>query len=156
MSVVASLDSLPAEERLTFLHEAARQVVYDDPDRALGIGYLSLKEAREQQDPAATSVAFMDIGLAYYFSGDYHNALRNYQESLAIARDLNDKFNMANAYNNIGVLYFVWGEHDKALDYYFRALAIRLDMDDVHGIGQGYNNVANIYHTGFALFINMC
>ena len=70
MSVVASLDSLQTEERLDFLHNLARQVVRDDPERALGIANLSLELASEQQDPAAIEVAYMDIGLAHYFLGD--------------------------------------------------------------------------------------
>jgi len=147
MSVVAVLDSLPAEERLSYLHDTIRRVGYDDPEQALGIGKIALEEAHRQQDPAAINVAFMDIGLAHYFLGDYRNALRNYQEGLAIARDLNNKAKMAIANNNIGVLYFVWGEHDTALEHYLLTLDLYLGTGNPTGAANCYNNIAGIHQT---------
>jgi C4-dicarboxylate-specific signal transduction histidine kinase len=141
------LRSLPPKERLEFLQGEVRRTMRNDPRLAIDIAHRSLNLAIDLNDKAARVQALMDIGVAHYYLGDYHNALRRYEEALALAEDLGDKVRVGNAVNNIGILFFVWGEHDRALEYYLRALALRLETEDTEGAASCYNNIAAVHHT---------
>jgi tetratricopeptide (TPR) repeat protein len=147
LAVETAAASLAPEERLDFLQEEVAKKLRNDPRLAMGIARLSLAQATLVDNAIAQNQALMDIGVAHYFLGDYHNSLRKYEEALVIAEDLGDKVRVGNAVNNIGILYFVWGEHDRALEYYLRALALRLETDDERGAASCYNNIAGVHHT---------
>ncbi len=147
LAVEASAAGLPPEERLEFLQSEVRKTLRNDPRLAMAVARLSLAQATRTGNGVGQNQALMDIGVAHYYLGDYHNALRIYEEALVIAENLGEKVRVGNAVNNIGILYFVWGEHDRALDYYLRALALRLETDDKSGAASCYNNIAGVHHT---------
>jgi len=147
MAVEATLARIPAAERLTFLQGEVRRTMRNDPRLALAIARRSLVAATELGDAAGRNQAFMDIGTALYYLGDYRNALRRYEEALVIAEDLGNNAQIGHALNNIGVLYYVWGEHDIALEYYLRALTLHLESNDTAQTASSYNNIAGVHHT---------
>ena len=147
LAVETQLADLHPEEHLEFLRTEVLKTLRNEPRLAIAIARRYLAVATEQGDPTAQNQALMDIGVAHYFMGDYHNALRSYEEALVIAEEIGDNVRVGNAVNNIGILYFVWGEHDRALDYYLRALSLRLETDDTSGAASCYNNIAGVHHT---------
>ena len=91
MAVEATLNRLPAAERLSFLQTEVLRTLRNDPRLALAIARRTLVVATELNNVVAQNQSLMDIGVALYFLGDYRNALRRYEEALVIAETLGDK-----------------------------------------------------------------
>ncbi len=147
MAVEATLSRMPAGERLEFLADTVQRTMRNDPRLALAIARRSRDEAMALGDDRALLMAWRNCGVANYYLGDYRDALRSYEEAMAISEDLADTSMITNTTINIGVLYFVWGEHDLALEYYLRALDFASFLGHEEGLANIYNNVAAVHHT---------
>lgn len=65
------------------------------------------------------------LGYAHYCLGNFREAVRYYDQDLALAKDLQDKMNMGRAYCNLGLAHLALGNLDTALECqkYFLAIA---------------------------------
>jgi serine/threonine protein kinase/tetratricopeptide (TPR) repeat protein len=86
------------------------------------------------------------VGVAYRKLNKPDEALRNYQESLAIARRLGEKGAMARNLNEMGQLLYGVGKSDEALRNYQDALKLRRDIGDKQGIGETLIDLGNLYN----------
>lgn len=79
------------------------------------------------------------IGYAHYCIGNYREAVRYYDQDLALAKDLQDKMNMGRAYCNLGLAHLALNQLDTSLECqkYFLAIAHMT------------NNTAGIIHKMF-------
>jgi tetratricopeptide (TPR) repeat protein len=98
-----------------------------------------------------TISSYNDIGIVYYFIGEYDKALEYYEKALEIKEAIYGEYNLSNAtsYNNIGLIYYHhYGDYDKALEYYLKALSLWEDFlgkDDTN-TAISYNNVGEVYN----------
>lgn len=67
----------------------------------------------------------MVSGYAHYCIGNYREAVRYYDQDLALAKDLQDKMNMGRAYCNLGLAHLALGQLETSLECqkYFLAIA---------------------------------
>jgi serine/threonine protein kinase/Tfp pilus assembly protein PilF len=86
------------------------------------------------------------VGIAYRKLNKPDEAMRNYQESLAITRRLGEKAAMARSLNEMGQLLYGVGKSDEALKNYQDALKLRRDMGDKKGIGDTLIDLGNLYN----------
>jgi tetratricopeptide (TPR) repeat protein len=56
------------------------------------------------------------LGYAHYCLGNYKEAVRYYDQDLALAKDLQDRNSMARAYCNLGLAHLALGAHATALE----------------------------------------
>jgi len=91
--------------------------------------------------------AYNNIGLSYYYRGNYPEALNNYFISKKIREEIGDKKGIAFSYNNIGLVYAHLGNYPEALKNHFAALKIREEIADKSAIAGSYNNIGNIYYS---------
>ena len=141
------LQSLPDQEQIDWLHQEIQRTMRNDPKHAMILARRALAISEERADDRARFHALLQIGVSYYYQGQYKPALRYYENALALTEQMEDKSLAASARNNIGVLYFVWGEHNEALEHYLEALTILLELDDTEGIARAYNNIAGVHQT---------
>jgi serine phosphatase RsbU (regulator of sigma subunit) len=100
--------------------------------------------------------AYYNIGIDYFFQGDYHKALDCFFKTLVLLEQhgkqqtLTDKGVEANVLQSVGAAYFKQGDYAKALDYYFKALKTADELRDksiistvLSGIGITYRYQAN-------------
>jgi signal transduction histidine kinase len=147
MVLADTMEGMEPSERVQFLREEVRLTLRNDPRRALELAVEFLAAAEEADDDAARHQAYLDIGVAHYFMGEYMEALRHYEFAMEVAVELGDKQFISKTRNNIGVLYFVWGEHDLALENYLQGLALQLEVGDKVGAARSYNNIAGVHQT---------
>lgn len=64
-------------------------------------------------------------GYAHYCIGNFREAVRYYDQDLALAKDLQDKMNMGRAYCNLGLAHLALGQLETSLECqkYFLAIA---------------------------------
>jgi serine/threonine protein kinase/tetratricopeptide (TPR) repeat protein len=86
------------------------------------------------------------VGVAYRKLGKPEEAMRNYQESLAIMRHLGEKSAMARSLNEMGQLLYGIGKSDDALIDYQDALKLRREIGDNLGIGETLIDLGNLYN----------
>jgi tetratricopeptide (TPR) repeat protein len=76
--------------------------------------------------------------------GNTKEALKYYEQSLAIHLKNNRKASAANCYNNIGAVYDWLGKYKQAQDYFLKGLKIYEELKDKGGIAFSYNNIATV------------
>jgi CHAT domain-containing protein/Tfp pilus assembly protein PilF len=89
--------------------------------------------------------AVHEVGLVYYYKGQYDKAQIFYQQSLALKEKLKDTVGIALSLNDIGRLYFVQGKSFQALETHTRSLAIKEKDRDKPGIASSLNNIGMVY-----------
>ncbi len=105
---------------------------------------LILAERLEYKKGIANSCS--NIGMMYYYKGDYDKALAFDLKSLNIHIELGDKLRIALLYDKIGVLYYDKGDYKKALPYLLKSLKIYKEIKNKQGIGNLYNNIGLLYY----------
>ena len=81
---------------------------------------LSLK----MDNPVMAASAWNGIGVVYYDKGDFQNALKAWEEGLAIARKVGAQQRVAAFTSNVGNIYYERGKMDEARRHYQEALDI--------------------------------
>lgn len=101
------------------------------------------------EQPAATNprkVALLHFkGCFYQQKGEFDDALKFFQKSLALSNEIGSKGDISLAQNGIGTTYWRKGELDKALKYFQTSLALRQEVGNKQDIAGSLNNIGNIY-----------
>src|SRR6218665_223275 len=119
-------------------------------DSALSYAGLARDKASA---PAAKSASFKrglgraynNVGLVYYYRGNYPEALKNQLAALSIQEAAGDRQGMANSYNHMGMVNYGQGYYDEALKCHEASLKIKKTINDRKGICASYVNIGNIY-----------
>ncbi len=85
-------------------------------------------------------------GIAYGMLNKPDDALRNYNESLAIKKQIGDKRGEAASLEEIASVEDSSGHPDEALASYKESLALRRAIDDTSGIGNTLIDMGSFYH----------
>lgn len=71
---------------------------------------------QELHDVEGEAKACHFLGYAHYCLGNFREAVRYYDQDLALAKDLQDKMNMGRAYCNLGLAHLALGNLETALE----------------------------------------
>jgi serine phosphatase RsbU (regulator of sigma subunit) len=88
--------------------------------------------------------AYNSNGRLFMNTGDYRQALEQYNISLQLRQEINDDKGIANSFNNIAIVYNNQGNLEKALGYHQKALDVRQKMGDKFGIAMSFHNIGVI------------
>ena len=115
-------------------------------DTALHHSTAALQLSQKLNFKNGIASSYHNIGLVYYYQGDYPKALDCYLKALKMAEELGDKEGIANRLGNIGLVYSNQGDYPKALDYCLKALKMANELGDkkniaiwLGSIGSGYS-----------------
>lgn len=113
-----------------------------------GRGWLArvLAEANAQAHIPTRAKALLGAGVLAYSQGDYAEARRLYEESLALRRELGDKQNIAASLNNLAVLAYEQGDYAEARTLHEESLALRRELGDKQSIAASLNNLGLVAH----------
>lgn len=78
--------------------------------------YTNLCVQQELHDVEGEAKACHFLGYAHYCLGNFREAVRYYDQDLALAKDLQDKMNMGRAYCNLGLAHLALGNLETALE----------------------------------------
>jgi tetratricopeptide (TPR) repeat protein len=88
------------------------------------------------------SIALVNMGLIFKLYGQNDQALKLYEQSLAIKQRIGDRQGEGATLNNISQIYDAKGDYDTALRYLEQSLAITQQIGDRKGEGATLNNLA--------------
>ena len=78
----------------------------------------------------AESILLNNVALVYHDVGEYANAIRAYEESLAIAREQADRRNQAKTLQNLGAVYLDMGQYEQALSLTHESISLAKAVGD--------------------------
>ena len=100
---------------------------------------------RELGDRAGEGSTLNDIGLVILNQGRYAEALKQFQQVLAIRQEIGDRVGEAGSLNDVGLVYFYQDRYAEALEQFQQSLAIRREIGDRAGEGTTLNNIGSVY-----------
>ena len=62
--------------------------------------------------------AYYNLGRAYYFLEDLHQAIEYLEQYLSIAEEVGDRAGVGRAYKKLGCAYVSLGEYQRAIEYH--------------------------------------
>ena len=77
--------------------------------------------------------------------GKQEEALKYYEQALAIRREVGNRSGEGTTLNNLGVVYDALGKKEEALKYYEQALASSREVGNRSGEGTTLNNLGKVY-----------
>ena len=92
------------------------------------------------------ALAYKNLGLAFYYKGEYRTAVENFQQSLNTYEQLKDQTGIANILNNMAAIYGEQGNEEKALEFALRSLSISEKLANKLRIYTALNTIATIYY----------
>jgi eukaryotic-like serine/threonine-protein kinase len=127
---------------------ASGRVANKSGDPKTGLDFLSraLPLATELDNQAQKASILQATGIAYTALDRPDDALRNYQESLAIKKQIGDKRGEAASLNQMADILDRQGKTADALTAYNQGLALRRELGDQAGIGSSLIDIGSFYH----------
>lgn len=89
--------------------------------------------------------ALKNVGIAYYYQGNFVDALDSWNRSKAVFDSIGDKVGVANILSNIGAIYYAEGDYNKALDHYLHSLKVSEETKDTLRILTALTNIGAVY-----------
>jgi len=114
-------------------------------ESSLKLAKDTLNMVRVEKTPGLVAKSYETIGKIYWFKGNHHKALENYETALVIYLELGDKAHMGILFSNIGKVYLNEGNLDKALEYFNKHLSLSEEIGQRHWIGANFRDIGNVY-----------
>jgi tetratricopeptide (TPR) repeat protein len=111
----------------------------------LDLGRLLLPPEKWHAKPEQAAFLNNNLGLVYDALGQKQEALRYYEQALAIWREVGDRRGEGSTLNNLGLVYDDLGQKQEALQYYEQALTITREVGDRTHEGTTLNNLGAVY-----------
>lgn len=88
--------------------------------------------------------SYNNLGIAYYYLGEYDQAIEHYKkaynEDLKLQRkDLNADI------NNIGSVFYIYGEYEKAIEYFEKTIDYNKNTGNIRDLNINYLNIGNAF-----------
>jgi len=132
--------------KVNVLNKLSFNVLGNNSEQALKYGLMALTLSEKIKFDQGKEDALNEIGLSYYYKGEFDSALIFHKKSLAINEKRSDKKGMGISYNNLGNVYFDKAEYVSALKFLLLALKVRQELKDKGEIATTLGNVGNVYH----------
>jgi tetratricopeptide (TPR) repeat protein len=120
-------------------------------NRALAVSTSIVKQSNDsvviKKALKGQAMAYTNIGIAYYYSGNYSEALKFYDISLPLKEKIGDKKGIAITLVTIGLVYSEQGNYPQSLKKFFEGLKLFEAIKDDDGISAVYNNIGMIYYS---------
>ncbi len=123
----------------------------------LGLGYRvtveALLRAGSLERTASRCRTLFDAGQLAFFMGNYEQAKKFLEESLAIARDIGDRTRIAAALQALGMAYHGQSDMATARKYFEEALALAQALGNKRDVAAALNAIAQLHRVQGALDI---
>lgn len=103
--------------------------------------------ARQQDDAVEEANILGNIGINFYFIGDYERAISYHSRSLEIDREQDNLLGIANSLNNLGSAYSAIQQHERALEVLSESLSIYKSINYLPGQANALANQGIAYES---------
>ena len=102
-------------------------------------------QAQTNQERKDEALRLSQLGVQQLNTGQFQEALKTFEQALAIVKQIGDTAGEGTTINNIGAVYKNLGQYAKALEFYQQALAIFKQIGYTAGEGTTLNNIGEVY-----------
>lgn len=114
---------------------------YGNNDSAIYYYKKSIPYYQKANFSSGIGSAYINIGNAYQFTGDYQPAIDNYLKGIEIYEQIRDTANLIMSYQNLAALFTDFRIYDKSLKYQNKALEFSKAINDSLSIAYLYNDI---------------
>jgi eukaryotic-like serine/threonine-protein kinase len=129
----------------TLWRRGAVELMSDNPQSSLDYLNRGLTRAIQVGNDEKKALIMQAMGIAYRLMNKPEEALRNYQEALAIERRIGLKRGVAASLNEMGQVYRRLGKPDAALDSFKEAMQVREEIGAKKEIGDTLIDLGDFY-----------
>lgn len=140
-----SLRDLKGKERIKYLINLGKDLIYKDPGKAGFAVENALETARILGLKEEEATALRLSGNVKYVKGAYPEALDSFQKSYLLYKELNDSTSQGMLLSNIGLIFKNLKQYSMALANYRKAYDIFLATNDSTSMSRLFNNLGVIY-----------
>ena len=130
---------------MDILNELAYTILRNDPEETIKYGIMARDMAELLGYTNGLAYALKNIGLGYYYQGDYLPGLDYWNQSLEAFETSEDSTGIANILNNLGAVYLTMGSNTKAVELFLRSLRISEKLNDTVRIATALVNIGGHY-----------
>ena len=131
--------------RVNTLNEVATALSSTDMDEAIRFGTEARDLAEQINYPGGAALANKNLGIAYFYQGEYLDALKKWELSLSFYEEKGDDQMIANLKSNMGAAYYTMGKNVEAIEYYLSALKLAEELSDSTRLGTLLMNIGAMY-----------
>jgi len=92
--------------RVNVLNQLSKQLLSSNADKSFAYAQQSQELAIKIKYKPGLAYAYKYLGIGYFNTGSYLEALKNYELSLETFKAIDDKRGIANMYMNVGNVYY--------------------------------------------------
>ena len=131
--------------RVNILNQLSKQLLNSDADKSFAYAQQSKDLALKINFKPGLAYAYKYVGIGYFNTGNYLNALKHYELSLNVFDSIGDKKGMANMYSNLGIIYSNKGDNERALELFLKSLKFSEEIKDTLRMVTALGNIGGIY-----------
>lgn len=131
--------------RVELLLSLSRNLYIAQPEEAIRFANDAKNLAEELNYQKGLAYALKNIGLGYYFQGNYFETINYWQQSLNIFEATGDKVGVSNLLSNLGAVNNNEGDDTKALELYLESLKVAEEINDSLRIVTALINIGLVY-----------
>jgi signal transduction histidine kinase/tetratricopeptide (TPR) repeat protein len=158
-SLQTLIESSSGKEKVHYLNELGKQFWGDPSGNTLVYSEQALELSEKIKYKKGEAQSLNNIGVHYYFLGDFEQTLKYFHNSLKLRQELKDQKDIAASLNNLGSCYDEMNNPEKALEYYLQALSVNEKLNDydfkagmLHNIAVSYEKQSD-YHKALEYFL---
>jgi tetratricopeptide (TPR) repeat protein len=140
------IQSKNQEDKIRALNDIGFYLSGNNPVNSITISNLALVMADSIKYEDGIFDATNNIGIAYYRSSKFKQAIEWFAKAKQIAESMDNDKKLASTYSNMALVYNYLSDYTKALKLNNEALKIRTSLKDSGGIATSYNNIGTTYH----------
>jgi tetratricopeptide (TPR) repeat protein len=144
------IDSLKAKNKSAndseLLNKISDAYIGLNPDSAEVYAYKALDLSRKQKNIKQEAEALKNLGMAVSKKGEDDEAIKIFQEGVAICKTSGEKSVEGDIYRLWGNAFYHQARYDSALTKYLTALTIFREIDNKIKMAGVLNNIGNVYY----------
>jgi tetratricopeptide (TPR) repeat protein len=140
------INAASSDKKVDALNEISFYLINSDAELAVEFSRNALRLADSLNYVNGLFEANTNIGIAFYRTSRFKQALTCLSSAEEIAKVIGSKSLLASVYSNMALVYNSLADYEKSLTYNFKALEIRTSVDDTMAIAISLNNLGMTYH----------
>ena len=116
--------------RIDILGQLSKALVGTEIDASIAYAKEAVALAKKIQDVERKAYMLKNVGIGYYYKGEYVEVLEYWKASLRAFESIYHPKGISNLLSNIGAVYNSTGDYTKSLDYFLKALRMAEEYKD--------------------------
>lgn len=144
-SLISILPKLKGKEKAQTLADIGYYLSSSEIDKALRYGNLSVQAALDTKDSSLYAACMNDLGLTYYFKGNFDSCILLSEKAFGIRVRLGEWRNAGASMSKSAIAYYEKGKYDVSLEKNLKALELFKRSGSLIEAAKLQNNMGSIY-----------